>query len=80
MRWAKVRLFKVRMLQCNGAVFVYNAKVVYLPNLHSKTDSTAHDFPEETDLGRNNDELYIGGGLTKDISVLEFELYALFFD
>ena len=43
------------------------------------TKSTAHDFPEETDLGRNKDELYIGGGLTKDLSVYEFELYALFY-
>jgi hypothetical protein len=42
--------------------------------------STEQDYPEETDLGRNKDEHYIGGGLTRDISVLEFELYALFFD
>ena len=41
---------------------------------------TPDDYPVKTDLGRNVDDLYIGGGLTRDITVLEFELYALFFD
>ena len=39
-----------------------------------------HEYPEETDLGRNVDDLYIGGGLTRELTVLEFELYALFFE
>ncbi len=30
--------------------------------------TTPHDYPEETDLGRNNDELYIAGGLTREFN------------
>jgi hypothetical protein len=44
------------------------------------TKDTPYDYPEETDLCRNVDELYIGGGLTKDFTALEYELYALFFE
>jgi len=41
---------------------------------------TTNEFPEETNLARINDNLFIGGGPDNNFTVLEFELYGLIFD
>ena len=41
---------------------------------------TTNEFPEETNLARINDNLFIGGGPDCHFTVLEFELYGLIFE
>ena len=42
--------------------------------------STEQDYPKETDLERNGDELNIAGGFDTNFRSVEFELYGLIVD